>query len=587
MKKTIENHFAGGYEMLYEKYLGKVEKIGKGEYKALCPFHDDTNPSLNFSQDTGQYYCHGCGEKGDHLTFYAKIKNLDIKKDFRKILKDIGDDFGISKVREIPKIVKKYNYTDENDNPLFQVCRMEPKSFRQRRPKGVGGWFWDIKGVRRVLYRLPEVVKANEILIAEGEKDADNLSEIGFTATTNPMGAGNWKPEYNKYLKGKDVVLIPHNDDEGQKHMQQVAASLIGTIKSLKVLDLPDLPDKGDVSDFIEKFEDKEQAAEGLSMMIEGTAQYKPKKERQTRFTSAQLRTMEFPPARWAVPDILPEGCNILAGNPKMGKSAMCLNLALSVATGGKALMKVDVEKGSVLYLALEDTDRRLQERHTKMLQGSQWPENLHFDTKWEPIKDGEVPGLAKRIEEIPDLRLVIIDTLEIIRPEQTGRRKTQYSIDVEDVRVIKKLAEKYNISILIVLHFRKYKSEDIMADFSGTYGLTGAADGLLALQRRYDQADAELHVTGRDIEAEIYALKFHPDIMSWELLGKAEEVKSTATRQLIYDTIKEADIPITPKEIKEITSIPDRTITQNLKELIKDGSIEKGIKYGSYKVRL
>jgi len=587
MKKTIENHFAGGYEMFYEKYLGKVEKIGKGEYKALCPFHDDTNPSLNFSLATGQHYCHGCGEKGDHLTFYAKIKNLDIKKDFRKILKGIGDDFGISPVHKKPKIVKTYDYVDEAGKLLFQVCRMEPKSFRQRKPSGKGGWIQNIKGVERVLYRLPEVVKENEILMAEGEKDADNLSEIGFTATTCPMGAGKWKPEYNKYLKGKDVVLIPHNDDEGRKHMKQVADSLTGTVKSLKVLDLPDLPDKGDVSDFIEKHEDKEQAAEGLAVMIEGTGQYKPKKERQTRFTSAQLRTMEFPPQRWAVPDILPEGCNILAGNPKMGKSAMCLNLALSVATGGMAFGKIPVEKGGVLYLALEDTERRLHERHIKMLKGSVWPENLHFDTKWEPIKDGEVPGLAKRIEEIPDLRLVIIDTLEIIRPEQTGKHKTQYSIDVEDVRVIKKLAEKYNISILIVLHFRKYKSGDIMADFSGTYGLTGAADGLLGLERRYDQADAELHVTGRDIEAEIYALKFHQDIMSWEFLGKAEEVKSTANRQLIYNTIKESDTPITPKEIKEITNISDRTIHQNLRELIKDGSIEKGIKYGSYKVRL
>jgi len=125
------------------------------------------------------------------------------------------------------------------------------------------------------------------------------------------------------------------------------------------------------------------------------------------------------------------------------------------------------------------------------------------------------------------------------------------------------------------------------MADFSGTYGLTGAADGLLALQRRYDQADAEMHVTGRDIEAEIYALKFHPDLMSWQLLGKAEEVKSTATRQIIYDMIKEADTPITPKEIKETTDISRHTINKNLKELIKDGSIEKASKYGSYKVKL
>ncbi|MBA7661005.1 DNA primase [subsurface metagenome] len=584
MKKTIENHFAGGYEMFYEKYLGKVEKIGKGEFKALCPFHDDTNPSLNFSQDTGQYYCHGCGEKGDHLTFYAKIKNLDIKKDFKKILKGIGDDFGVSPVRVMPKIVRKYNYTDEDGNLLYQVCRTEPKGFRQRKPKGKSGWIWNIKGVRRVLYRLPEVVKANEILIAEGEKDVDNLLEIGFTSTTCAMGAGKWKPEYSKYLKGKDVVLIPHNDDEGRKHMQQVADSLTGTVKSLKVLDLPDLPDKGDVSDFIEAYEYKDQAAERLAVMIEGADKYKPRKSLPTRFTAIELMSMELPEQRWAVPDILPEGCTILAGKPKMGKSIMCLNLGISVATGGLAFGKIPVEKGGVLYLALEDTARRLKDRLAQILQGGQLPENFHFDTVWPKINGGEIPGLDKRIEEIPGLRLVIIDSLQMIRPALSGKQKTQYAIDYEDIRVIKELADKYNISILIVHHLRKTASEDVMDDISGTLGLTGAADGTLALKRITGKADAELNITGRDIEAEEYALKLHSDILSWELLGKAEEVKATQAGQLIYDTIKEHDIPITPKEINTITGIQERTIYRNLRKLVGDGSIERAIKHGAYK---
>jgi len=587
MKKTIENHFAGGYETFYEKYLGEVKKIGKGEYKALCPFHDDTNPSLNFSQATGQHYCHGCGEKGDHLTFYAKIKNLDIKKDFRKILKDIGDDFGISKVPTKKKIIRTYDYVDENGKPLFQEVRTEPKGFFLRRPKSGGGWIKSIKGVKLVPYRLPEFIEADEVLIVEGGKDVDNLFDLGFKATTCAMGAKKWKPEYNKYLEGKAVVLIPDNDEPGRKHMKQIADSLIGTVKSLKVLDLPDLPDKGDVSDFIEKHEDKEQAAETLAKMIEGAGPYKQRKTRQTRFTAIELMSMEFPAPRWAVPGILPEGCTILAGKPKKGKSIMCLNLGISIATGGLAFGKILVEKGGVLYLALEDTGRRLQERLITMLQGSPWPENLHFDTEWPRIENGEIPGLDKRIEQIKDLRLVIIDTLQRIRPVHQSKQKTQYGIDSEDVSVVKELADKYNISILPIHHLRKTQSEDIMDDISGTFGLTGAADGVLALKSRTGQADAELHIVGRDIEAEEYALKLHSDILSWELLGKADEVKSTATRQSIYDAIKEADKPITPKEIEEITGIKERAIHKNLKNLIADGSIEKGIKFGTYKVKL
>ncbi|MBA7691724.1 hypothetical protein ES703_100275 [subsurface metagenome] len=320
--------------------------------------------------------------------------------------------------------------------------------------------------------------------------------------------------------------------------------------------------------------------------MIEGTGQYKPKKERQTSYTLIELMSMELPEPRWAVPDILPEGCIILAGKPKMGKSIMCLNLAISIASGGKAFGNVDVEKGGVLYLALEDRERRIKTRATKILQQRSIPKNLHLEFEWPRIQNGEIPGLEKRIKEIPDLRLVIIDTLQIIRPAQSGRQKTQYSIDYDDVIAVKKLADKYDISILIVLHLRKTQSEDIMDDISGTFGLTGAADGIIALKRITGQADAELHITGRDIEAERYALIFHPDLLSWELLGKAEEVKSTRIKQEIYDTIKQADIPITPKEIKEITGIQERTVYWNLNKLQKDGSIEKAIKPGAYKIK-
>ncbi|MBA7657619.1 hypothetical protein ES703_65558 [subsurface metagenome] len=173
-----------------------------------------------------------------------------------------------------------------------------------------------------------------------------------------------------------------------------------------------------------------------------------------------------------------------------------------------------------------------------------------------------------------------------MIRPALSGKQKTQYAIDYEDIRVIKELADKYNISILIVHHLRKTASEDIMDDISGTLGLTGAADGILVLKRITGKADAELNITGRDIEAEEYALKLHSDILSWELLGKAEEVKSTRIRQLIYDTIKDADMPITPKEIKEITGIQKSTLYWNLNRLQKDGSIEEAIKPGAYKIK-
>ena len=117
-----------------------------------------------------------------------------------------------------PELVATYDYTDESGNLLYQTCRYQPKDFRQRRPDGKGGWINNLQGVRRVLYRLPEVLKAQTVCVAEGEKDCDNLEKLGFVATTNPLGAGKWRDEYSETLRGKDVVVFGDvGDDDGKR----------------------------------------------------------------------------------------------------------------------------------------------------------------------------------------------------------------------------------------------------------------------------------------------------------------------------------------------------------------------------------
>lgn len=145
-----------------------------------------------------------------------------------------------------------YDYRDEQHNLLFQVARLPGHEFRQRQPDGPGEWKWNLKGVRRVLYRLPEMLAASGVVfVCEGEKDADNVRALGLTATTNPGGAGKWRAEYSIYLKDRDVVILPDNDEAGRQHEQQVRKALAGIAKSVKVLALPGLADKGDVSDWI------------------------------------------------------------------------------------------------------------------------------------------------------------------------------------------------------------------------------------------------------------------------------------------------------------------------------------------------
>jgi hypothetical protein len=168
--------------------------------------------------------------------------------------------------------VTTYDYTDATGDPLFQVVRYEPKDFRQRHSDGNGGWIWNMKGVQRVIYRLPDVTAAvadgHTVFVVEGEKAADALTKLGVTATCSPGGAGKWRNEYAAHFKGADVVVLPDNDPQatlpdgtpkrhpdgrpvlpGQDHAADVAESLRNIAASVRVLMLPDLPTKGDVAD--------------------------------------------------------------------------------------------------------------------------------------------------------------------------------------------------------------------------------------------------------------------------------------------------------------------------------------------------
>jgi putative DNA primase/helicase len=177
-------------------------------------------------------------------------------------------------------VIETYDYANESGVLLFQVVRIVPKDFRQRRPNGTGGWTWQLGKTRRVLYRLPEVrdavARGRLVVIVEGEKDTDNLRELGFTATCNPGGANKWRTEYTESLRGADVVIIGDNDDAGRAHVAQVASSLHRIAHRVRALDLdqawPECPAKGDISNWIEAGG----TSEALSALIEALPEWTP-----------------------------------------------------------------------------------------------------------------------------------------------------------------------------------------------------------------------------------------------------------------------------------------------------------------------
>lgn len=211
--------------------LQKVKTLAGGEYQACCPAHKDMKPSLSVAFKDGKIL----------VDCKAGCKVEDIVTSLNLTMSDLFVEQKAVATKVIPKIVAEYDYKDEQGNVLYQVVRYQPKDFRQRHKNGNGEWVWDLKGVRRVLYHLPDLLldPASTVHVVEGEKDCDNLWNVGLIATTSPCGAGAWRDEYADYLKGHKVVIIPDKDAAGYAYARQAANALIDKAREIKVIILP------------------------------------------------------------------------------------------------------------------------------------------------------------------------------------------------------------------------------------------------------------------------------------------------------------------------------------------------------------
>lgn len=227
---------------------------------------------------------------------------------------------------------------------------------------------------------------------------------------------------------------------------------------------------------------------------------------------------------------LLTEGAAILAGRPKLGKSWLALGLALAVASGGRALGSIPVPQGDVLYLALEDGARRLQKRMKAML-GSDAvaPERLDCALSFPRLDEGGLEALESWLESHPQARLIIIDTLKRVRPQENKRGRI-YDGDYDAIAPLSRLANTFGVSIVIVHHTRKMDSEDPLDLISGSTGLTGGADGALVLKRSRGQKDATLYAVSRDFEDRELSLVWDEDSVSWiaggnSISGRAQKI--------------------------------------------------------------
>jgi hypothetical protein len=282
---------------------------------------------------------------------------------------------------------------------------------------------------------------------------------------------------------------------------------------------------------------------------------------------------MSFPQPRWAVPGIVCEGVTLLAGPPKVGKSWMALGLGLAIAAGQPAFGTIAIDPGPVLYLALEDTPRRLQSRMRTVLADQPAPAGLTLSIACPPMPAGGDEHIAEWLDTHPDARMVVIDVFAKVRGNPPPG-VAAYDADYAAMTRIKRVADHYGIAVVLVHHVRKAGSDDFLATVSGTNGLAGAADAVLVLERARAQADGVLHVTGRDVDETDYALSFTPGNGAWQILdGPAEDYLLRDTRALILRYLR--DYPgQKPKQIADALQLDPGTVRQTCRRMADDGQL-------------
>ena len=263
------------------KLRGATDRCGP------CPrCGGDDRFSINVRKQV--FLCRGCGAKGGVVDLTMFLDDCDFRTAIETL---VGEKIGRPRPRQAAReegpsgsgygaLKAVYDYVDEQGALLFQALRFEPKQFRQR--TGPDQKKWSIEGVRIVLFRLPDLIEdialGHMIFVAEGEKDVITLRDLGLPATTNPMGAGKWREEFNELFRDADVVICGDNDKPGRAHVELVAKSLHGVAKRVRTLDLaqfwPNIGEGDDVSDW---FARGEGTVERLHEIVDGLSDWKPK----------------------------------------------------------------------------------------------------------------------------------------------------------------------------------------------------------------------------------------------------------------------------------------------------------------------
>ena len=424
-------------------HFQNARRNGRG-FMARCPSHEDKKNSLSITpSESGNILMKcmaGCSTKSVIDAVGLTWRDLAA---FNVDNRQPDDD----------PVIARYVYVDEQQSPLFRVCRTRSKQFFQERfEASTGTFFPGMNGARRVVYQLPEVLAGETVFIVEGEKDVDKLTSIGLTATTNPGGAGKWKAEYSGTLKGKQVVILPDNDDPGQKHALAVARAVLSVAQSVKVVSLPDLPPKGDVSDYLDTH-----TKEDLLALVQSAKPFNDKPAGRTPIT-VRISDVEREEIHYLLRNrVALRKLTDIHGDPGEGKSFVSQAIAAAVSCGDGLPGDSNREPGNVIIMSAEDG---LSDTIRPRLEDLGADLTRIFFLRGLIDEKGQERALS--LEDLDVIERAIIEhsaILVIIDPiiAYTAAKDTHKAAEVRSLLApLSMLADKHSCAIILIRHLTK-----------------------------------------------------------------------------------------------------------------------------------
>ncbi len=514
----------------------------------------------------GRWTRYGTDEGGDAFDLVCRVRGWHIQADFVRALEVVADIYGIAAPPPLPQASSAAAVPPTTYEIRDLDGELVALHHRQDLPDGGKRVWWSRPGLKGTglqgkavkslpLYRvqdLAELPPGTPIVVAEGEKACDALRSAGVIAVAT-YGA-NALPDRDVLtpLTSFTVILWPDADEPGRRHMADLATALQALGTTVLEVTWPDAPDKGDAADAL--------ALHGPEKITElvGAAELVPVphilQRSKKRWTVAELLAADFPEPTWLVPGILPTGLTLLAGRPKVGKSWLALQIAHAKGIGGE-VFGAAVDKGRVLFLALEDSPARLADR----MRLQRWPGDADVQFQ-NACSVAELGAILER----DHFDLVVIDTFS----------RLFVDVDQDDVSAttkalgqLQELAQAGNFSVLLLDHHRKGADGDAVLDVLGSTGKSAVADTICGLFRHRGERDATFRTVSRDCEEVELTLRFGRDLGLWSVVDYGERCPQTGA---IIDALEQQ--PDTISGLARRLNLSKATVSRACAELHNAG---------------